>query len=57
MDTARWAAAALGPAGLLEHPLLEKWTRDACAFEFMEGPGNVQRLHVARGYQNGDANA
>ena len=52
---AHWAGAALGPAGLLEHPLLEKWTRDVRAFEFMEGTGNVQRLHVARGHRNGDA--
>jgi alkylation response protein AidB-like acyl-CoA dehydrogenase len=55
--TAHWAAAAMGPAGLLEHPLLEKWTRDACAFEFMEGTGNIQRLHIARGYQAGSADA
>jgi alkylation response protein AidB-like acyl-CoA dehydrogenase len=55
VEVARWAAGALGPAGLLEHPLLEKWTRDACAFEFMEGTGNIQRLHVAKGYQAGDA--
>ncbi|WP_258534534.1 acyl-CoA dehydrogenase [Streptomyces sp. PT12] len=55
--TAHWAAAALGPAGLLEHPLLEKWTRDVRAFELMEGSGNIQRLHVARGYRSGDADA
>jgi alkylation response protein AidB-like acyl-CoA dehydrogenase len=54
-DVARWAAAAMGPAGMLEHPLLEKWTRDVCAFEFMDGTSNIQRLHVARGHQNGDA--
>lgn len=53
--TAQWAAAAIGPAGLLEHPLLEKWTRDVRAFEFMDGTSNMQRLHVARGYQAGDA--
>lgn len=55
VQTAQWAGAALGPAGLLEHPLLEKWTRDVCAFEFMEGTGNIQRLHVAQGYLGGDA--
>lgn len=54
--TAQWAVAAIGPAGLLEHPLLEKWTRDVRAFEFMDGTSNIQRLHVARGYQAGDAN-
>ncbi|HEY4023720.1 MAG TPA: acyl-CoA dehydrogenase family protein [Pseudonocardiaceae bacterium] len=51
--TARWAAKALGPAGLLEHPLLEKWYRDVHAFEFMEGTTNIQRLHVAHGYLKG----
>jgi alkylation response protein AidB-like acyl-CoA dehydrogenase len=55
VEIGRWASGALGPAGLLEHPLLEKWGRDVCAFEFMEGTGNIQRLHVARGYQCGDA--
>ncbi|MDT0267380.1 acyl-CoA dehydrogenase family protein [Streptomyces sp. DSM 44915] len=54
-DLARWAGAALGPAALLEHPLLEKWTRDVRAFEFMEGTGTIQRLHIARGHRNGDA--
>ncbi|HEU5425705.1 MAG TPA: acyl-CoA dehydrogenase [Actinocrinis sp.] len=55
VQTARWASGAMGPAGLLEHPLLEKWTRDVCAFEFMEGTGDIQRLHVAKGYLSGDA--
>lgn len=55
VQTAQWAARAVGPAGLLEHPLLEKWTRDVCAFEFMEGTTNIQRLHVARDYQAGEA--
>jgi alkylation response protein AidB-like acyl-CoA dehydrogenase len=55
VETAHWAKAVIGPAGLLEHPLLEKWTRDVCAFEFMDGTSNIQRLHVARGYQKGDA--
>jgi alkylation response protein AidB-like acyl-CoA dehydrogenase len=53
--TGRWAARVMGPAGLLEHALLEKWTRDVCAFEFMDGTSNMQRLHVERGYQTGDA--
>ncbi|MEV5577226.1 acyl-CoA dehydrogenase [Streptomyces parvus] len=55
MRTARWAARALGPAGLVEHPLLEKWTRDVCGFEFMEGTANIQRLNVEKGYRTGDA--
>ncbi|MCX4750461.1 acyl-CoA dehydrogenase [Kitasatospora sp. NBC_01287] len=53
--TGRWASGAMGPAGLLEHPLLEKWTRDVGAFEFMDGTSNIQRLHVERGYRKGDA--
>lgn len=43
----RWAEAALGSGSLLEHPLLDKWCRDACAFEFMDGTGNVLRLQIA----------
>ncbi|MDT0267374.1 acyl-CoA dehydrogenase [Streptomyces sp. DSM 44915] len=54
-DIARWAGAALGPAGLVEHPLLEKWTRDVRALEFMDGTSNIQRLHIARGHQSGHA--
>ncbi|GAA2368549.1 acyl-CoA dehydrogenase [Catellatospora methionotrophica] len=38
----------LGRGALLEHPLLEKWWRDVCAFEFMEGTSHIQRLHVAQ---------
>jgi alkylation response protein AidB-like acyl-CoA dehydrogenase len=40
----------LGRGALLEHPLLEKWCRDAAGFEFMEGTSNIQRLNVAQGY-------
>lgn len=44
--TTHWAARALGPGALLEHPLLEKWSRDVRAFEFMDGTSNIQRLHI-----------
>ena len=44
----RWAVRSLGPSAPIEHPLLEKWSRDVCAFEFMEGTSDIQRLHVAR---------
>ncbi|HEU5023990.1 MAG TPA: acyl-CoA dehydrogenase family protein [Spirillospora sp.] len=37
----------LGPGALLDHPLLEKWRRDAAAFEFMEGTSHIQRLTIA----------
>ncbi|WP_062216616.1 acyl-CoA dehydrogenase family protein [Streptomyces sp. NBRC 109706] len=53
VEMAHWAGRALGPAGLLEHPLLEKWTRDVRALEFMDGTSNIQRLHIFRGYQGG----
>jgi alkylation response protein AidB-like acyl-CoA dehydrogenase len=42
----RQAAACFGPAGLLEHPYLEKLVRDARGIEFMEGAGNIQRLSI-----------
>ncbi|MFJ9834943.1 acyl-CoA dehydrogenase family protein [Streptomyces sp. NPDC101169] len=48
VTTAHWAATALGPASLLDHPLLEKWSRDVYAFEFMDGTSNIQRLQIAR---------
>lgn len=38
----------LGPGALLDHPLLEKWWRDARAFEFMEGTSNIQLLTIAK---------
>ncbi|MGV9560175.1 acyl-CoA dehydrogenase family protein [Streptomyces sp. NPDC003522] len=47
-EAGRWAVRSLGPAALVEHPLLEKWNRDVCAFEFMEGTSDIQRLHVSR---------
>lgn len=47
------AVDCLGPGARWEHPLLDKWVRDARAFEFMEGTGNIQRLGVARGYLHG----
>jgi alkylation response protein AidB-like acyl-CoA dehydrogenase len=46
----RWAVRSLGPAALVGHPLLEKWTRDVCAFEFMEGTSDIQRQHITRSY-------
>lgn len=47
VELTRWAERSLGPGSLLEHPLLEKWCRDVCAFEFMDGTGNILRLHIA----------
>ncbi|MET8139945.1 acyl-CoA dehydrogenase family protein [Sphaerisporangium sp. NPDC005288] len=42
-----------GPGALLEHPLLEKWARDARGIEYMEGTTNVQRLNVFAGLGRG----
>ncbi|MDH6134308.1 alkylation response protein AidB-like acyl-CoA dehydrogenase [Kitasatospora sp. MAA4] len=47
------AADLLGPAALLEDPLLDKLYRDARAFEFMEGTGHIQRLAVFQGVLKG----
>lgn len=42
----RAAARGLGPGALLDHPELEKLTRDARGLDFMEGPANLQRLGI-----------
>ncbi|MEU3731516.1 acyl-CoA dehydrogenase family protein [Streptomyces sp. NPDC033538] len=46
----RWAVRSLGAAALVEHPLLEKWVRDVCGLEFMEGTANIQREHIAKSH-------
>lgn len=53
----RWAEAALGPGSLLEHPLLEKWCRDVCAFEFMDGTSDILRLTIASDAEPAQARA
>jgi alkylation response protein AidB-like acyl-CoA dehydrogenase len=47
VEVSRWAEAVLEPGAPLAHPLLEKWCRDAYAFEFMDGTSNIQRLTIA----------
>ncbi|MDX3854835.1 acyl-CoA dehydrogenase family protein [Streptomyces sp. AK02-01A] len=47
------ALRLFGPGARWEHPLLDKWARDARAFEFMEGTSNVQRLTLTQGYLRG----
>jgi alkylation response protein AidB-like acyl-CoA dehydrogenase len=47
------ALSLLGPGSALEHPLLEKWLRDARGFEFMEGTSNMQKLNIFQGLQKG----
>jgi alkylation response protein AidB-like acyl-CoA dehydrogenase len=49
----RLAAELIGPGSLLTDPYLDKLYRDARAFEFMEGTGNIQRLAVFQGVLNG----
>jgi alkylation response protein AidB-like acyl-CoA dehydrogenase len=41
------ALAFFGPGARLEHPLLDKWARDARGVECMEGTSNIQRMVVA----------
>jgi acyl-CoA dehydrogenase len=40
--------ALLGPSALSEAELAEKWFRDARIFDIYEGPGEIQRLIIAR---------
>ncbi|MBY8888949.1 acyl-CoA/acyl-ACP dehydrogenase [Streptomyces sp. PTM05] len=50
VEAGAWALSVAGPGAWTEHPLLEKWNRDARGFEFMDGTSNVQRLHIAQGH-------
>lgn len=43
----------MGPGSMMEHPLLNKWYRDARAFEFMEGTTSIQKINVFQAYANG----
>jgi acyl-CoA dehydrogenase len=47
------ALQLLGPGARWQHPLLDKFARDARGFEFMEGTSNIQRLNLAQGYLQG----
>ncbi|MGH3265625.1 MAG: acyl-CoA dehydrogenase family protein [Trebonia sp.] len=52
-DATRAVVRMLGPAARFEHPLVDKWVRDARGVEFMEGTRNVHRLAVAQGITSG----
>ena len=52
-EVSRWAVRSLPPEAIVAHPLLEKWTRDVCSFEFMEGTTDIQRQHIAKAYLKG----
>jgi alkylation response protein AidB-like acyl-CoA dehydrogenase len=47
------AVDCFGPGARWDHPLLDKYVRDARAFEFMEGTSTIQRLNLAQGYLQG----
>lgn len=47
------AVDCFGPGARWDHPLLDKYIRDARAFEFMEGTSTIQRLNLAQGYLQG----
>jgi acyl-CoA dehydrogenase len=44
------ALRLLGPGARFDHPMLDKFNRDAIGFEFMEGMTDIQRQNIARGY-------
>ncbi|WP_031469275.1 acyl-CoA dehydrogenase family protein [Sciscionella sediminilitoris] len=47
------ACEFFGPAARFEHPLLDKFARDARGVEFMEGTRNMQLLNVFNGFMAG----
>lgn len=52
-DATLGALSCFGPAARVEHPLLDKYARDARGVEFMEGTGFVQRLNLFQGLHTG----
>jgi alkylation response protein AidB-like acyl-CoA dehydrogenase len=52
-DATLEACELLGPGARLDHPMLDKLTRDARGVEFMEGTENMQKLNVFHGYLAG----
>lgn len=52
-DATLAALSCFGPAARVEHPLLDKYARDARGVEFMEGTGFVQRLNLFQGLHTG----
>lgn len=48
-ETTRQALGFFGAGARLEHPLLDKYARDARGVEFMEGTRNIQHLNVFQG--------
>ena len=52
-DATLTACGLLGPGARLEHPLLEKLSRDARGVEFMEGTEHMQKLNLFQGLLRG----
>ncbi|MFJ8860121.1 acyl-CoA dehydrogenase family protein [Streptomyces sp. NPDC102451] len=48
----REACSFFGPGARLEHPLLDKFARDARAMEFLEGTSSMQKLNLFQGYRS-----
>jgi acyl-CoA dehydrogenase len=44
------ALRLLGPGARFDHPMLDKFNRDAIGFEYMEGMTDIQRQNIARGF-------
>jgi acyl-CoA dehydrogenase len=51
----RRAAAIMGPDGVSERHLVEKWNRDIRVFDIWEGSGQIQRLTISRSLLGSDA--
>lgn len=49
----RECSKLMGDYGLIEHPLLEKWLRDARMIEFMEGSTNILKMDIKNKMMNG----
>jgi acyl-CoA dehydrogenase len=49
-DANRTLLRMLGPNARFDHPLMDKFDRDARGFEFMEGMSDMQRQNVAQGF-------
>ncbi|WDO09729.1 acyl-CoA dehydrogenase [Streptomyces murinus] len=47
------ALRLLGPGARLEHPLLDRWARDAHGIEHMEGTSHIQRMAVSQALARG----
>lgn len=49
----QYSLELFGEGAIFEHPYLNKWFRDAFAFENMEGTSNILKLNIFQSYMNG----